>query len=281
MLSGQILQPLLRATSHWVENEDLNHRRAEIRKLLALPAVEPSSVATQPIRGAVHFDRVSFEPPEGPVICDVSISVPAGKVVGLIGDNGSGRPTLLELLLGDLVPTKGRITIDDIATTDRAFASVRPFVAYVGPNPIKFRGTILDNLTIFQSHRRNFARQMAMLIGLEDSVNELPNGYDTKIGESVAESLPASIAQQMTICRALSTGPRVLLLNNANTVLDRRAEAALIQAIDKLRGSLTLFIVTDRPSVLAKSDVVYTLTEGRLTESRIVAAAGPSARVVA
>jgi ATP-binding cassette subfamily C protein LapB len=282
MLSGQVLQPLLRAISHWTENEALNHRRAEVRKLLALPAVEPSSVATQPTRGAIHFDRVSFEQPDRrPTICDISLSVPVGTVVGLMGDNSSDRTTLLQLLLGELVPTEGRITIDDIATTDRAFANVRPFVAYVGPNPVKFRGTILNNLTIFQSHRRNLARQMAMLVGLEDSVNELPNGYDTKIGENVAESLPASIAQQMTIVRALSTGPRVLLLNNANTLLDRRAETALIQAIDKLRGSLTLFIATDRPSILAKSDVVYTLTEGQLAESRVAPPAAPSARGVA
>ena len=85
----------------------------------------------------------------------------------------------------------------------------------------------------------------------------------------------------MTIVRALSTGPRVLLLNNANTVLDRSAETALIQAIDKLRGGLTLFIVTDRPSVLAKSDVVYNLTEGQLTEIQIAAGTSPSPRGVA
>jgi ATP-binding cassette subfamily C protein LapB len=277
MLSGQVLQPLLRAISIWGESDVVGHRRSEVRKLLALPAVESSAPSTQPISGAINFDRVCYEPPgQKPIIRSVSLSVPPGTVVGLMGDSGSGGMTLLQLLRGDLVPTNGRVTVDNIATTDGAFANVRPFIAYVGPNPVKFHGTILDNLTMFQSHRRNFSRQMAVLVGLEDSVNELPNGYDTKVGESIAESLPASIAQQMTIVRALSTAPRVLFLNNANTVLDRRAEAALIQAIDKLRGDLTLFIATDRPSVLAKCDVVYGLTEGRLTENRIAATVPPA-----
>jgi ATP-binding cassette, subfamily C, bacterial LapB len=282
MLSGQVLQPLLRAISIWGEITIVGQRRSEVRKLLALPAVELSGAPTPTIDGAVRFDRVSYERPgQKPTIRNITLSVPAGTVVGLMGGTGSGSMTLLQLLLGDLVPTTGRITVDDIATTDRAFANVRPFLAYVGPEPVKFRGTILDNLTMFQSHRRSLARQMAMLIGLEESVNGLPKGYDTEIGDSAAESLPASIAQQMTIVRALSTGPRVLVLNNTNTLLDRRAEAALIEAIDKLRGGLTLFMATDRPSVLAKSDVVYRLAEGQLTESRIVAAPGPSSRGVA
>jgi ATP-binding cassette subfamily C protein LapB len=273
MLSGQALQPLLRAISLWTENEVVNHRRAELRQLLALPAVEATSGPTPPVKGGIHFDHVCFEQPtqKQSVLRDICISVAAGTVVGLIGSDGSGRTTVLKLLLGDLAPTSGRVMIDDIATTDKAFANIRPLVAYVGPNPVTFRGTILDNLTNFQPHRRNFARQMAIVMGLEETVNELPNGYDTMVGESIAEGVPASLAQQMTIVRAFSTGARVLLLDEANAVLDRRAETSLIEAIEKLRGDLTLIIATHRPSVLAKSDVVYTLTDGQLVDSPIAA----------
>ena len=235
--------------------------------------VEATNGPTPLVKGGIHFDHVCFERPsqKQSVLRDICISVTAGTVVGLIGSDGSGRTTVLKLLLGDLAPTHGCVMIDDIATTDKAFANIRPLVAYVGPNPVTFRGTILDNLTNFQPHRRNFARQMAILMGLEESVNELPNGYDTMVGESIAEGIPASLAQQMTIVRALSTGARVLLLDEANAVLDRRAETSLIEAIDKLRGDLTLIIATHRPSVLAKSDIVYTLTDGQLVDSPIAA----------
>lgn len=283
MLSGQVLQPLLRAISIWTDNEIVSHRRREVRKLLALPAVEASSPVTPPVEGTIQFDRVSFEQPDQKrtAIHDINLFVTAGKVIGIVCTDGSASTSLLKLLLGDWKPTSGRVTIDGIATVDKAFANIRPSVAYVGPKPVIFSGTILDNLTNFQPQRRNYARNMAMLLGLEDSVNELPDGYDTKIGESIAENLPTSIAQQITIVRALSTGARVLLLDHANTTLDRRAEAALIQAIDKLRGSLTLIIGTLRPSVLTKSDVVYAFTDGRLVESRIAAPLEHAAKGVA
>src|SRR6202035_771169 len=272
MLSGQALQPLLRAISLRTENEGVNHRRAELRQLLALPIAEATSGPSPPVKG-FHFDHVCFERPgqKQSILRDICISVTAGTVVGLIGSDVSGRTTVLKLVLGDLAPTSGRVMINNIATTDKAFANIRPLVAYVGPNPVTFRGTILDNLTNFQPHRRNFARQMAIVMGLEETVNELPNGYDTMVGESIAEGVPASLAQQMTIVRAFSTGARILLLDEANAVLDRRAETSLIEAIEKLRGNLTLIIATHRPSVLAKSDVVYTLTDGQLVDSPIAA----------
>jgi ATP-binding cassette subfamily C protein LapB len=270
MLSGQALQPLLRAISLWTENEVVNHRRAELRQLLALPIAEATSGPSPPVKG-FHFDHVCFERPgqKQSILRDICISVTAGTVVGLIGSDGSGRTTVLKLLLGDMPPTSGRVMINNIATTEKAFTNIRPLIAYVGPNPVTFRGTILDNLTSFQPHRRNFARQMAILLGLEESVNELPKGYDTVIGDSIADGVPASLAQQITIARALSTGARVLLLDEANAVLDRRAETSLIEAIDKLRAHLTLIIATHRPSVLVKSDVVYTLTEGQLVRTPI------------
>ncbi len=283
MLSGQILQPLLRAISLWTDKEIVSHRRGEIRKLLALPAVEVPSPVTSLVEGTIQFDRVSFEQPDQkrPAIRDISFLVPAGKVVGILCSDGSAATLLLELLLGDRKPTSGRVSIDGIATVDKAFTNTRSSVAYVGPKPVIFSGTILDNLTNFQPQKRNYARNTAMLLGLEGSVNALPDGYDTKVGENIAESLPASIAQQITIVRALATGARVLLLDHANTSLDRRAEAALIQAIDKLRGGLTLIIATLRPSVLAKSDVIYALTDGRLVEGRITAPFEPAAKGVA
>jgi ATP-binding cassette subfamily C protein LapB len=283
MLSGQILQPLLRSISLWTENEVMRHRRAEIRKLLDLPPVDAPTDPIRPIAGAICLNHVSFERPGQKLskLRDINLFVPAGTVVGLVGDDSSGCTTLLRLVLGDLGPTSGRIMIDNIASTDKAFAGVRAFVAYVGPKPVTFRGTVLDNITNFQPHRRNFARQMAILVGLEDSLNELPRGYDTMLGESVAENLPPSLAQQITIARALATGPRVLLLDDANAVLDLRADAALIGAIDKLRGSLTLIVATYRPSVLAKSDVIYALTEGRLVQHHVAPPAEPSAKGVA
>ena len=114
---------------------------------------------------------------------------------------------------------------------------------------------------------------MAVLFGLEQAVNELPSGYDTMLGESINETIAASLAQQITIVRALARGARVVLFDEPTAILDRNAESAFIAAIDKLRGNLTLLIATHRPSILATADAIYTLTGAQLSEKHGASAA--------
>jgi ATP-binding cassette, subfamily C, bacterial LapB len=268
MLSGQFLQPVLRAISLRTEREATAHLRGQLQQLLALPVVKRNTDPTPAVKGAVHFDHVFLHQKgqEQALLRDLHLSVTAGSVIGLASHDGLGRTAILKLVLGDILPTSGHVIIDGIATTDNTFANMRKAIAYVGPKPAIFRGTILDNLTSFQPQSRNFARQMAALADLEEAVHKLPNGYDTMVGESIDEIIPASIAQLITIVRALTTGARLLLLDESSAILDRHAEHALIAAIAKLRGKLTLIIATHRPSILAKADVVYTLTDGQLVE---------------
>src|SRR5258708_1466019 len=184
MLSGQILQPLLRAISLWTERETVTHRRAEIRSLLDLPPVEAAPLTSIEVEGRIRFDRVTFSylPDVDPVLHAVDLSIAAGTIVGIKGDDGSGRTTLLRLLRGDIKPASGRVTVDGISTLDPEFLSVRQSMAYVGAAPVIFRGTLMDNLTVFSPERRDFARKTALLFGLEANINVLPDGFETTLG---------------------------------------------------------------------------------------------------
>jgi ATP-binding cassette, subfamily C, bacterial LapB len=267
MLSGQILQPVLRVISLWTEKEVLSHKRKEARELLSLPPAKRLPVRRN-VDGRIRFDNVTFSFHErGPaILLNINLSVKAGEVVGFKGRDDLGRSKLLKLLRGEVLPTAGRVTVDDVATTDPAFAAIRGRVAYVGSAPVIFQGTILDNLTMFSPARHRVARQMAALVGLEGTVNQLPSGFDTMLGEGAANELPVSIAQQITIVRALAAEPRILLFDDANVVLDRRAEMALIASIGALRQRMTIIIATHRPSLLAATDVIYTITDGRIEQ---------------
>jgi ATP-binding cassette subfamily C protein LapB len=256
LLSGQILQPLLRAISLWTEQETVAHRRAEVNSLLDLPEADGSAEAHSAIDGNIRFEKVIYRHPDDsshPLsVSDISIEV--GTIIGVEGKEGSGRTTLLNLIMGEIAPVTGRITIDDISTLAPQFASIRRQIAYVGASPVIFSGTIMDNLTMFGPEKRDFARKMTQLLGLETTINLLPDGYETKLGEGIAEDLPTSIAQQMNIVRALTSRPRVLALDEANVPLDAIAEPAMIRALNFLRGSLTIIVVTHRPSLLALCD---------------------------
>lgn len=264
MLSGQILQPLLRAISLWTEKETVDHRRAEVKSLLDLPSAEVPGETDTSIKGDIRFENAVYRNPNDPnhTLAIRDISIEAGAIIGVKGKESSGRTTLLRLVQGEIEPTAGRVMVDGASTSAPRFASMRRHIAYVGAVPAIFSGTIMENLTMFGPEKRDFARKMAQLLGLEATINLLPDGYETKLGEGIGDDLPMSIAQQVNIVRALTNRPRVLALDEANVLLDAVAEPALIQALNVLRGSLTVIVVTHRPSLLALCDHQIVLEDG-------------------
>ena len=277
MLSGQILQPLLRAISLWTESESVDHRRAEVRLLLDLPSVEVAQAEhAADAMGDIEFEKVTFRYDAAADftlgVADLSIS--AGTIIGVKGEDGSGRTTLLKLIQGDIEPASGRVTIGGVPTMDANFPAIRSRIAYVGAAPVIFSGTIMENLTIFSPEKRDFARKMSQLLGLEATINLLPDGYETMLGWGMGDDLPMSIAQQVNIVRALTNRPRVLALDEANMLLDAIAEPALIRALQTLRGHLTVMIVTHRPSLLALCDRLMIVEHGHAAWS-VAAPAGP------
>lgn len=265
MLSGQILQPLLRAISLWTEKETVDHRRAEVKSLLDLPSAKFPGDTHASIKGNIRFENVVYRNPNdlNHTLAIPDISIEAGAIIGVKGKESSGRTTLLRLMQGEIEPTSGRVMVDGASTFDPRFAAIRRHIAYVGAVPAIFSGTIMENLTMFGPEKRDFARKMAQLLGLEATINLLPDGYETKLGEGIGDDLPMSIAQQVNIARALTNRPRVLALDEANMLLDAIAEPALIKALNVLRGSLTIIVVTHRPSLLALCDHQIVLEDGR------------------
>jgi ATP-binding cassette subfamily C protein LapB len=279
MLSGQILQPLLRAISLWTEKESVNHRRAEVRLLLDLPSVEPVPADLPGVVGNIRFENVTFKYDSAANLAFevVDLSIKAGTMIGIKGQDGSGRTTLLKLIQGDIKPTTGRLTVGGVSTIEPDFPAARRYIAYVGAAPVIFSGTIMENLTVFSPEKRDFARKMSQLIGLEAIINLLPDGYETMLGRGIGDDLPMSTAQQVNIVRALTNRPRVLALDEANMVLDAIAEPALIRALETLRGHLTVLVVTHRPSLLALCDQLVIVEDGHAAWS--VPASGGSQRV--
>jgi ATP-binding cassette, subfamily C, bacterial LapB len=280
MLSGQILQPLLRAISLWTEQETVAHRRAEVKSLLDLPSAEAPPEIHTTVNGNIRFEGVAYRYPND-INHPLSVGdmfIEAGTIIGVKGKESSGRTTLLKLIKGEIEPAAGCVMVDGVSTLAPRFASLRRHIAYVGAAPVIFSGTIMENLTMFGPEKRDFARKMAQLLGLESTINLLPDGYETKLGEGIGDDLPMSIAQQVNIVRALTNRPRVLALDEANMLLDAIAEPALIRALNVLRGSLTVIVVTHRPSLLALCDRQIIIQDGRadwllpsLSDSRKVA----------
>ena len=168
-------------------------------------------------------------------------------------------------MAGQLSPTSGRVLIDGHDATEEA--RKRDWVAVVDRRNAVMRGSVINNLSLFgNADQHEAARAAARAIGLEADIELLPRGYDTRLGESASESLSAGLLQRIAIARAIAGKPRLLILDEANNVLDRASELALGAGLRTFRDQMTIVLITNRPSFAALADHVYTLADGNFCE---------------
>lgn len=267
LLAGQVVQPLLRGINHWTEMQRVKHDYREAKALFDLPIEIKQTARDVPVIGNLSLQNAGYSARSDVVvpIRGVNLSINAGETLAFEGSDGSGRSTLSRLMSGGLEPTSGSILIDGHDLYGEDHRSLRRQIAYVGNDAEMFSGTILQNLTLFGSQSTpQTARMAADLIGLEKDIHLLPLGYDTQLGNAIEENLTDSMIQRIAIARALAREPKILILNDANGALDHRGEAELVEGLKRLKGQLTMIIVSHRPSFRAVADKQYLLEGGQL-----------------
>ena len=187
-----------------------------------------------------------------------------GECVVIKGANGSGRSTLLQLIGGLLRPDAGEVLLDgeSLALFDPAF--VRSSIAFVPEDAHLFQGTILENISGFDPARVERAMQVALTLGLDKFVARLPRGWESKVGESAADTTPVGHRQRIALVRALAAGAKTVLFDAANVSMDSEGEAALRGYLAAQKGNTTLVMVTHRPSLQRLADRVLVIEGGRV-----------------
>ncbi|GAA0770455.1 ATP-binding cassette domain-containing protein [Roseibium denhamense] len=277
LLSGQFIQPFLRAINQWTDMERLKHDFQQVNTLFELPALEEKAPFHDDIDGSISLVNVSLrrEGQTEPVFDNINLNVRAGQFIAFKGADGSGKSTLMKLLTGEVAPTDGQVLIGGIDYAGPHHHALRRSVAYVDSQAAVFNGTILENITMFGAVSDiAHARMAAQLIGLEKEIHLLPRGYETMLGADLGGKIPTSTLQRVGIARALAGEPRILILDEANASLDQEAERGLFDALQKLKGHLTVVIISHRPSMLAIADKQYELAGG--TAHEVPKAGGPA-----
>jgi ATP-binding cassette subfamily C protein len=258
---------------------ELRWGRAWIHELradfTALPPPAPAAgpdVAPVRFTDALALERVSYryDGEAEPVLVDVSLTITRGEAVGVVGPSGAGKSTMIDLLLGLLTPTAGRITVDgcDIAGF---LASWQRHIGYVPQEPFILDDTLRRNVAFGLPDAEIDDGQVAAALALArltDVVAALPRGFDTVLGERGAR-LSGGQRQRVAIARALYHQPDVLVFDEATSALDTPTERELIAALDGLRGLKTLVVIAHRLSTVRGCDRLAVLRDGRL------AAVGP------
>ncbi|MCE0536260.1 ABC transporter ATP-binding protein/permease [Kineosporia rhizophila] len=220
------------------------------------------------VTGALSLQRVRHRHPDAQVdsLHDVDLEIRPGETVAFVGPSGAGKSTVLNLVLGFVRPTQGRILLDGQDMQELDLRTVRRFVSVVPQEPMLFEGSIRDNVAYglddASDERIRQALQQAQAL---DIIASQPDGWDTVVGERGAR-LSGGQRQRIAIARALIRRPRILLLDEATSALDPESEVQVKQALSELMGGCTTLVVAHRLSTIRQADRIVVLEGGRITE---------------
>ncbi|MBR0716796.1 type I secretion system permease/ATPase [Bradyrhizobium liaoningense] len=271
ILAGRVSTPVLRLAQLW---QDFHQARLSIARLGDIlnttpePTYAAARAALPGIQGRIRFDHVTFRyRVDGQeVLNDVSFDVPPGQTVGIVGPSGSGKSTFAKLVQRLYVPQGGRVLIDgmDVVMADPAW--LRRQIGVVLQENVLFNATVRENIALSDpAMPMERVIAAAKLAGAHDFILELPEGYDTAVGER-GSTLSGGQRQRLAIARALVSDPKILIFDEATSALDYESERIIQQNMKEIARGRTVLIIAHRLSTVRGADRIFTLERGRLVE---------------
>lgn len=270
MIAALVEGPVVRLTALW---QDFQQVRVSIERIGEILRTKPerrpdTPRELPPVCGAVSLQRVMFHycPTACPVLQDISLDIPAGQIIGIIGPSGSGKSTLTKLVQRLYSPQAGNILIDgiDIAHVDPAW--IRQFIGVVLQENVLFNRTVHDNIAFNNpAMTRDEVRAAARLASAESFVLTLPDGYDTQIVERGA-NLSHGQRQRLAIARALAGSPRILILDEATSAVDYETEIAIQNNLAEIAAGRTVIIVAHRLASVRNCHRIIAVEGGRIVQ---------------
>lgn len=241
------------------------------------PDTTDSNPTTQPAPFSLHreirFENVSFryETSKREALSSINLTIPAGKTVALVGENGSGKTTFIKLLCGFYPPATGNIYFDDSTLDAIGPDIIRNHISAVFQDFALYNLSALENIALGNpaiAPDKSKARQAAEVAGIHDVIQQLPNGYDTLLGNLFKNGEELSIGQwqKIAIARAFYRDAPLILMDEPSSALDPKSEAQVIDGLKKLSEGKTAFIVSHRLSTIDWADVILFFEDGKIVE---------------
>ena len=218
-------------------------------------------------KGEIAFDNIGFSYPERESVLDgVSLNIEAGETIGLVGSTGSGKTTLVGLLLRFHDPLQGSVSLDGNDVKELKLASLRGSISLVSQNTTLFPGTVRDNILYGRpSASEEEVLEAASIAEATNFINELPEGWETDIGED-GHRLSGGQRQRLAIARAVLKDAPILVFDEATSNVDNETEAALQRSIERISTDRTTIIIAHRLSTVRNADKIAVLDSGKITE---------------
>jgi len=227
---------------------------------------KPDALSITTPRREIAFERVTFAYDTDPVLRDVSFRVQVGEVVALVGETGSGKSTVTDLVARFYDPTVGRVTLDGSDLRDYDVMQLRHTISTVSQDAFLFHATVKENIRYARpTATEEEIVEAAKYAGIHDEIMKMEHGYDTVVGER-GTRLSGGQRQRVTIARALLKDSPILILDEATSALDSKTETLIQEALNHLMRGRTTFVIAHRLSTIRHADHILVLKEGRLVE---------------
>ncbi|XP_010234205.1 ABC transporter B family member 1 [Brachypodium distachyon] len=234
-------------------------------------ATSEGGVELEAVTGRLELEKVEFAYPSRPevaVLRGLSLTVPAGKTVALVGSSGSGKSTVVSLIERFYEPSAGRVTLDGVELKELNLRWLRAQIGLVSQEPALFATTIRENLLLGREGEASQVEmeEAARVANAHSFIIKLPDGYDTQVGERGLQ-LSGGQKQRIAIARAMLKNPAILLLDEATSALDSESEKLVQEALDRFMIGRTTLVIAHRLSTIRKADLVAVLGSGVVSES--------------
>ena len=263
------IRRLLTARSRIVERQDAaDGVRQAVSIATQVGGEHPA--APDRIAGALRFDHVSFafpDDPDTPILKDIDFAIPAGSRLGILGETGAGKSTLVSLVSRFYDPTVGRVLIDGIDARDWPLATLRSQVCIVAQDTFLFSDTIVGNIAFGAGEGPDpaFIRRMARIAGADQFIRAMPEGYDTVVGER-GVGLSGGQKQRLSLARALADDPAILIMDDTTSAVDMETEAEIQRHLRDMEARKTIVTIAHRISSVKDADLILVLEHGAIVE---------------
>jgi ATP-binding cassette subfamily B protein len=270
-LTQRLLWPLTRLGDTLDQYQRAMASTQRVMALLDTPIqIHPGhrSLPITQVKGAVEFKQISFEYYPGlPVLQNVSLQIPAGQTIAIVGSTGSGKSTLVKLLLRFHEAQRGQITLDGIGIDTLQLKDLRQAIGLVSQDVFLFHGTVYENIAYGQPHVDLTQVEIAAKNAeAHEFICHLPQGYQTIVGER-GQKLSGGQRQRLAIARALLKDPPILVLDEATSAVDNETEAAIQRSLDRITVNRTTIAIAHRLSTIRHADCIYVMEQGRVVET--------------
>lgn len=263
------IRRLLTAKSRIVEKPDAEE---SVKQAVTIQSQVGQQRAAAPdrISGEIRFDHVSFafpDDPNTPILKDIDFFVPAGTKLGILGETGAGKSTLVNLISRFYDPTVGHVVIDGIDARDWPLTTLRSQVCVVAQDTFLFSDTIGGNIAFGAGDNRDerYIRRMATIAGADGFIRSMPDGYNTVVGER-GVGLSGGQKQRLSLARALADDPAILIMDDTTSAVDMETEAEIQRHLKEMGGSKTIITIAHRISSIKDADLILVLEHGQIVE---------------